>query len=71
MGGSAAHSNSSELERLLLLRMSRKDEAALKTLHTATNRKLLSIYSFPPWATAALLTPSRRTIVRQNGRISP
>jgi hypothetical protein len=70
MGGSAAHSNSSELERLLL-RTSRKDEAALKTLHTATNRKLLSIYSFPPWATAALLTPSRRTIVRQNGRISP
>ncbi len=41
MGGTAARSNSSELERLLL-RMSRKDEAAFEALHAATKRKLFS-----------------------------
>jgi RNA polymerase sigma-70 factor (ECF subfamily) len=41
MGGSGPQCNSSELERLLV-RMSRKDEAAFKTLHAATGRKLLS-----------------------------
>ena len=37
----AAQSNSNELERLLL-RMSRKDEAAFEKLHAATKRKLFS-----------------------------
>ena len=41
MGGTAAQSNSNELERLLL-RMSRKDEAAFEALHAATKRKLSS-----------------------------
>lgn len=41
MGGTAAQSSSAELERLLS-RMSRKDEAAFKTLHAATKRKLFS-----------------------------
>ena len=41
MGGTAAQSNSNELERLLL-RMSRKDEAAFEALHAATKRKLFS-----------------------------
>ncbi len=41
MGGTAARSNSNELERLLL-RMSRKDEAAFEALHAATKRKLFS-----------------------------
>ena len=36
-----AHSNSDQLE-LLLLRMSRKDEAAFEKLHAATKRKLFS-----------------------------
>ncbi len=41
MGGTAALSNSNELERLLL-RMSRKDEAAFEALYAATKRKLFS-----------------------------
>ena len=41
MGGTATRSNSNELERLLL-RMSRRDEAAFKALHAATKRKLFS-----------------------------
>jgi RNA polymerase sigma-70 factor, ECF subfamily len=42
MGGLAAEqTNSKELERLLL-RMSRRDEAAFEKLHVATRRKLLS-----------------------------
>lgn len=41
MGGSAAHSNSSKLERLLL-RMSRKDDAAFEALYAATKQNLLS-----------------------------
>ena len=41
MGRTAALSNSNELERLLL-RMSRKDEAAFEALHAATKRKLFS-----------------------------
>lgn len=41
MAGTAAQSNSNELERLLL-RMSRKDEAAFEALHAATKRKLFS-----------------------------
>ena len=41
MGGTAAQFNSNELERLLL-RMSRKDEAAFEALHAATKRKLFS-----------------------------
>lgn len=41
MAGTAAQSTSNELERLLL-RMSRKDEAAFVALHAATKRKLSS-----------------------------
>src|SRR6187399_1893048 len=41
MSGTGARSNSNELERLLL-RMSRKDEAAFEALHAATKRKLFS-----------------------------
>lgn len=41
MGDTAGQCNSSELEHLLL-RMSRKDEAAFERLHTATKRKLFS-----------------------------
>jgi len=41
MGRTAALSSSNELERLLL-RMSRKEEAAFKALHAATKRKLFS-----------------------------
>lgn len=41
MGGTEARSNSNELERLLL-RMSRKDEAAFEALYAATKRKLFS-----------------------------
>jgi len=41
MGRTAALSSSNELERLLL-RMSRKEEAAFEALHAATKRKLFS-----------------------------
>jgi RNA polymerase sigma-70 factor (ECF subfamily) len=41
MAGTEAQPNSNELERLLL-RMSRKDEAAFEALHAATKRKLFS-----------------------------
>ncbi len=41
MGATGARSNSNELERLLL-RMSRKDQAAFEALHAATKRKLFS-----------------------------
>ena len=41
MGGTAALSSSNELERLLM-RMSRRDEAAFEALHAATKRKLFS-----------------------------
>ena len=41
MAGTAAQSNSNELERLLL-RLSRKDATAFEALHAATKRKLFS-----------------------------
>src|SRR6476620_7369700 len=41
MSGTGARSNANDLERLLL-RMSRKDQAAFEALHAATKRKLFS-----------------------------